>query len=166
MILFDFDFDDRYYFCKDNKGNKLDRSPKLEKLWTAGFSSVANVTFDSAKYTAIYLQKQMTDGRKNPFVTMSKKPGIGAGSLKVDWLLSDKMYLDGYYKKLPRYYLDLFDRNGHDTESIREKRKETAKINKLEQGIEGILHDEKQIKLKKRLFEKIFKKSLDKNKML
>lgn len=38
------------------------RSAKLEELWTDGFSTVSDVTFESAAYVARYCMKKLDDG--------------------------------------------------------------------------------------------------------
>lgn len=129
IIIFGYDFDDKYYFCTDNKGTRLYRSPTLEKLWTFGFSSIGQVTFDTAKYCAIYMQKKnFEDGRKNPFVFMSLRPGIGADSVTTDWLLTDKIYVQGKYIKIPRYFLQVLERKYNiDLDWLRRQRIERGK---------------------------------------
>lgn len=110
VILFNCKFDDLYFWCLDNKKTKLYRSPTLEKLWTFGFSTVGELTDESAKYCAKYLQKIPADNRPRPFILMSKKPGIGFNQLKLSWAESDKMYLHGKSLRLPRYFLDVLER--------------------------------------------------------
>ena len=95
---------DRYFFGYDKKKTKLYRSPQLEKVWSKGFSSVCEVEFDVAKYVAIYLQKPPADGRHRAFVNMSRNPGIGYQAIKPNLMETDKLYQDGKYIYLPRYY--------------------------------------------------------------
>lgn len=56
--IFGFDFPDKYLWSVRD-GVKLYRSPMLEQLWTAGFSSVGDVTFESAAYVARYVLKKI-----------------------------------------------------------------------------------------------------------
>lgn len=58
-LLFGFDFPDKYYFKTSPSGEKLYRSPSLEKLWKFGYSSIGAVTFDSAAYVARYVLKKI-----------------------------------------------------------------------------------------------------------
>lgn len=128
IIIFNYDFPDKYFFCTDNKGTKLYRSKTLEDLWTFGFSSIGEVNFDSAKYCAIYLQKKELGDRKRPFVFMSLKPGIGADCVTLDWLLSDRIYHNGKYIKIPRYFLAVLERKYNiSLDWLREKRKDKSK---------------------------------------
>lgn len=131
--LFGVNFADRVKF-----GRSLYRSPLLESLWPAGFSSIGEVTFESAAYVARYIMKKITGDlaeshylRIDPdtgemimltpeFCHMSLKPGIGAGW--IDKYLSDvypdgEMVVRGCESKAPRYYDKLYrrlDRDSHD----------------------------------------------------
>lgn len=42
---------------------------------------------------------------------MSLKPGIGAGALNPKWLDTDKVYINGQYIRIPRYFMKLFERS-------------------------------------------------------
>jgi hypothetical protein len=103
------------------------RSETLEKLWTKGFSTVGEVTFASARYTAAYCVKKVTgplaeehykrvDTRTGEIVTvtpefahMSLKPGIGFTYLEKYWrdmymTGHNAVIVDGKKKKIPRYF--------------------------------------------------------------
>lgn len=105
--------------------NVLYRSAELERLWSYGYSSVAQVTFESAAYVARYVMKKITGNRAEAhyrktdlktgeiyqqvpeFTRMSLKPGIGA-----EWLQKysaevyprDEIILRGRSMKPPKYY--------------------------------------------------------------
>ena len=53
ICLFGYDFKDKYIWDERDKV-PLYRSTKLEKLWTLGFSTIGEVTFQSAAYVAPY----------------------------------------------------------------------------------------------------------------
>lgn len=110
-IIFDYFPEDAYFWQKDKSGEDLFRSPSLEKIWTKGFSSVGLLTYDSAYYCAKYMQKAPPPDMKidKPFIGMSNRPGIGHDSIKIDWLETDKMYVNGKYMKLPRYFLKILE---------------------------------------------------------
>lgn len=118
MIIFGYDFPDKKIWTKVH-GNVYYRSAQLERLWPFGFSVIGDVTFESAAYVARYILKKVTGdesdeyygGRKPPFTTSSRRPGIAA-----DWFqkfYKDVYYLDsvvvrnGNHCKPPRYYDDL-----------------------------------------------------------
>lgn len=152
VIIFDFMPDDIQYFFTDKKGVKLYRSKTIENLWTLGFSTIGDVTFDTAKYCAKYMQKDIGKGKK-PFITMSKKPGIGFGAIRPEFLLSDKIYHHGRYIKLPRYFLDVLERNGHDLSSLKRVRRSRCS------GSEYASDEYIKIRIKK--LKRIFGKALD-----
>lgn len=130
LIVFGWLPDDLFYWQEDKKGQVLYRSPTLEKLWTFGFSSVGELSFDSAKYCAKYLQKLQTlpDGLTPAFTCMSLRPGIGFNSIKPEMLTSDAVYYSGKKLKVPRYYLKVLERDGHDLTDFVERRLKVAKL--------------------------------------
>ena len=98
--LFGYDFNDKVLAKKTRSGFQLYRSPTLEKLWPYGFSSIGDVTFESAAYIARYVMKKITGDKaekhyeklneetgeieklKPEFNQMSRRPGIGLSWLK------------------------------------------------------------------------------------
>lgn len=112
LIIFNYKPDDLEYFFTDKQHCNLYKSKFIADIWNKGFVLVGDLTLNSAKYCAKYLQKAVfkdnEDFEVKPFVSMSLKPGIG-----LSWFLenqhlleTDKIYHDGYYIKLPRYFLD------------------------------------------------------------
>jgi len=61
--IFNFAFHDMYLFRVDSRGTRLYRSPELEKLWPYGFSTIGEVTFESAAYVARYVTKKLTGSK-------------------------------------------------------------------------------------------------------
>lgn len=178
VILFGEDFEDKYFFKNDKKGNPLFISPTLNNLWSEleflngkrvynpiGYAGIVDVTFEVAKYVAIYLQKPPVDGRLRPFVRMSNRPGIGFNAIREQLLVSDKLYLDGKYIKLPRYFLKVLDRDGFDLTELKERRFRVAALahqNFLADNVSYFREVNGRIKK----FEKIFGKRLDRNLMV
>lgn len=85
-IMFGQDFaHDREPWKTTPAGDQLYRSQILEELWPHGFSTIGNVTFESAAYVARYCMKKVTgekaenhyNGRKPDYCTMSRRPGLG-----------------------------------------------------------------------------------------
>lgn len=130
VIIFGWKPSDLFFWQKDKSGAILYRSPQLEKLWTYhpdwckckrcrwsyGFSSVGDVTVYSAKYCAKYMQKllNLPDGLVKSFIGMSNRPGIGYAAIDPVSLTSDRIYHSGKSIKVPRYYLKVLEREGHD----------------------------------------------------
>lgn len=124
--LFGVGFPDRYFFKRSESGMKLFRSPVLETLWKWGYSSVGDVTFESAAYVARYVMKKVTGAkaeehyatvdqgtgiifeRPAEFNRMSLKPGIGADWLRLYWpevAREGKVVARGVECNAPRFYL-------------------------------------------------------------
>lgn len=89
VCLFGEDFAaDRELYKTSSRGDKLYNSPRLSEVWGLGHAVIGDLTFESAAYVARYCLKKVTgekaeahyQGRKPEYVTMSRRPGIGA-----DW---------------------------------------------------------------------------------
>lgn len=124
IILFGWKPDDLEFLKVTKRGENIYRSKTLESLWNLGFVSVGELTLESAKYTALYMQKMVKrpDGQAPPFALMSKSPGIGAAAFTEKMLETDKVYHGGQYVKVPRYYLTLAERQGFDIQPIKDLR--------------------------------------------
>lgn len=140
-ILFNFDFQDKEVW-KIKQGNTLYRSATLEKLWTFGYSTIGDVTFESAAYVARYCTKKVTGkeaeahyGDKQPeYTTMSRRPGIAADWFKKyssDVYPSDQIVIRNNIRcKPPRYYDNLYEvDNPNEMSKIKIKRKTRAEDN-------------------------------------
>lgn len=162
-IIFGWQPDDLYFFKKDN-GVNLFRSPTIEKLWSLnsidyagsiGFSSVGELTFESARYCAKYLQKlsPLPYDLTPPFVGMSNRPGIGYGKISPQILLDGCIYYRGKSIPIPRYFLKILS-DGHDLSSFKESRIENARARALLSDPYHKISREKS----KKLFEKLLTK--------
>lgn len=122
--LFGVYFPDRVLWKRMPSGASLFRSEELASLWPYGFSSVGDVTFESAAYVARYVMKKITGEaasehykfvddngevfwRTPEFTRMSLKPGIGAtwfDKYKREVYPNDRVVVRGQVMKPPRYY--------------------------------------------------------------
>lgn len=165
LVLFNFKPSDLYYWTTDNKKNKLYRSPSIEKLWDKGFISIGDVNYDTAKYCAIYLQKESDykNKKQKPYVLMSRNPGVGFCAISPKILQSDKMYLDGHYLRTPKYFLDKLKEQGCDglVELVKDKRLRVAKKELLKEPEEIMQNLERR----RKKFEKNLNKTLTKGKL-
>ena len=130
LVVIGWQPDDLVFVKRSKKNTILYRSKTVEKLWSQGICAVADVTADSVRYSAKYLQKlyfNETSGKTPPFLTMSTHPGFGAFEA-IDRVKSDSVYVNGVRKKVPRYYLKVAEREGVDLTDLKEKRIATAKI--------------------------------------
>lgn len=128
--IFGCGFNDRVPHKKLPSGFMLYTSELLSSLWTDGFSSVADVTFESAAYVARYCMKKITGPRAEAhyarlsyetgevyqvepeFNRMSLKPGIGADFFEKyhsDITSRDRVVIGGRFVKPPKYYDKLLE---------------------------------------------------------
>ena len=127
--LFNFDFKDRKLWSV-RESVRLYTSEELSSLWENGFSTVGDVTFESAAYVARYVMKKITGDaadahyehvdldtgvvsyRTPEYVTMSRRPGIGRGwydKFKDDVYNYDFVVVNGKKCRAPRYYDGCFE---------------------------------------------------------
>lgn len=113
-VLFNCGFSDLEFY-RSQGDVKLYTSMELAKLWPYGFSTVGDVTFESAGYVARYTLKKVggsskpVPGRMEEYLTMSRRPGIGRGWIDrfiSDVYPSDELVVNGHVTKPPRYYDD------------------------------------------------------------
>lgn len=134
-LLFGVDFADRQYLKTTPAGHKLYTSETLTRFWPYGYSSVGNLTFESAAYVARYVMKKRTgDGtpgwnneknnyniidldtgeihsKKKEFNNMSRRNAIGKTWLikyATDVYTTGKMVVRGHETYPPRYYDKLY----------------------------------------------------------
>lgn len=143
VILFDFDFAIKKLWSYDKKtGSVLYRSEALEKLWPFGFSTIGEVTFESAAYVARYILKKVTGddakkhyGQKTPeYCNMSRRPGIASDWLdkfKDDVYPDDSLIVRGDVRmKPPRYFDNKLEQSDPEAlEKIKYARKKAAREN-------------------------------------
>lgn len=147
-ILFGFDFPDRQYLMTKN-GHRLYTSEMLDCAWQSrGFSTVGNVTFESAAYVARYIMKKVTGDQASDhywkvdeltgeavpvqpeYTTMSRRPGIASAWLQqfsTDVYPSDEIVIRGRKMRPPRFYDSQFEiEDPAAMEEIKLKRKRKA----------------------------------------
>lgn len=114
--IFGHDFHaDRYIHTHNKYGDPIYRSPTLEDSWKLGFSTLGELTRESAQYVARYVLKKQSGpkesgaywGRKPPFAVMSRNPGLGTGWIKKWWAdvyPHDYVVVEGEKTRTPRFY--------------------------------------------------------------
>ena len=176
--IFGYDFHDKKLHQRTSSGSLIYTSKELEKLWTHGYSSIGDVTFESAAYVARYImQKQTGKVDENHYTycdlqtgelvkllpeynNMSLKPGIGTEwykKYKSDVYPHDYVELRGKKLKPPKYYDKLYAKeNPYEYDQILYTREKQAKLNPEEHSYERLLVKEtvqnaKLQKLKRKL---------------
>lgn len=129
--LFNWDFVDRVYEVTTGAGSRVFTSPLLSRLWPFGFSSIGDVTLESAGYVARYCVKKVTGRgadshyqrlnvetgelfqRTPEMAHMSLKPAIGAlwlGKYFESYARDGKVLANGVRVKGPRFYDKVFQK--------------------------------------------------------
>ncbi len=147
--LFGIDFPDKDPI-RESEGIILYNSPTLDRLWGKGYTSIGDVTFETAAYTARYITKKITGKNSHEhyqttcehtgnlislepeYTNMSLRPGIGKrwyDSYKNDLYPQDFAIHGNRKIKIPRYYDKIMELEGGDIEEIKRQRKIQAARN-------------------------------------
>lgn len=135
-LLFNLDFPDKTLWSKLS-GSRYYVSDTLSMLWPYGFSTIGDLTFESAAYVARYCVKKVTGfkarqhykGKLPEFAQPSLKPGIGRDWIerygKTDVFPFDELVVRGNVCKPPRYYDKVLEQLDFTAfERMKERRKE------------------------------------------
>jgi len=149
-ILYGEDFrDDRIVHEASQSGLPQYTSTSLDDLWGHGICTIGDVTFESAAYVARYALKKISGarkeshyaGRKPEFVTMSRRPGIGAlwfEEYKGDVYPGD-VFVPGPHRPPslpPKFFDKLLERSDPALyERVKARRKEEEREIRLKAGI-------------------------------
>lgn len=118
--------------------NALYKSKELSEVWKKGFSSVGEVSFESAAYVARYVTKKITGekqqerygGLEPEFALMSRMPGIGREWIEKylrDVYPKDFLTINGVKMRPPRYYDSVMEKlKPEEFEQIKKKRSENV----------------------------------------
>ncbi len=171
--IFGLDFDDKKLWKRTSANSLLYRSQDLELLWPFGYSSIGDVTFESAAYVARYIMKKVTGknasehyqeidpdtgeitNRTPEFTKMSLKPGIGYEWYKQytsDVYPHDYVVVRGKKVKPPKYYDKKYKiDNPYEFDELLYIREKSAKLNYADNTPERLLVKEQvtQAKLQK-----------------
>lgn len=145
-LLFGHDFQDKELWSLNHMNNRIYRSAELERLWPYGFSTIGDVTFESAAYVARYVTKKITGEQaleayckvdkmtgeilhelQPEYCSMSRNPGIGKEWFEAysgDVFPKDFITLRGLKLRPPKYYDNLYELN-HEEEMMAIKGRRT-----------------------------------------
>lgn len=177
-ILFNFDFLDKTFWKMSESGHPLYISKSLQRLWRYGFSSIGDVTFDSAAYVARYSLKKRNGKAKAEhyrridsvtgdsyqikpeYSTMSRKPGIAKRWIEQfhnDVYPHDHIVVNGIEMKPPSYYdshYELIYPDDYVEMKLRRKEKALKRIDNLDDLRSNVV--EKVAKAKQSMFIRDF----------
>lgn len=184
-ILFGLDFADKVRLKKNALGDWLFTSELLSSCWKKGFSTVGAASYRSAAYVARYAVKKATEpNSENPhvlekqkrvfkryeridqetgevfyvkpeYVTMSRRPGIGANWLEryeSDVYPIDHVVLEGRVFRPPRFYDERVDENMMF--DLKKKRFIKARENEHEYTPERLKEKEKALEINLKRLER------------
>jgi hypothetical protein len=167
--IFGYSFPDKELWKRTTSDSFIYRSTELEALWPFGYSSIGDVTFESAAYVARYIMQKQNGDKLNPktgkpynavyewtcpvtgeiferkpeFNKMSLKPGIGAKWLEKyesDVFPHDYVVIKGKKMKVPRYYDKIYaSKNPYEMEEIQHLREIRGKLKNEDNSIERLL---------------------------
>ena len=153
-ILFGYCPSDMVFLKYSPTGGKLYTSKELSDIWQCGFCPFEMFSQKGAFYAVKYMQKWLysNDKEHRGITRMSLKPGIGALNPRwVNGISTDKLYVNGKYQKLPRYFLKLAEKEGVVLDEIKSHRLYVAKTFPVDLV--------KRRKASKKYFRKIVKNS-------
>lgn len=183
-IIFGITFNDMEEFKKTSSGELIYKSKTLDKLWSKGFCSIGNVTFESCAYVARYIMKKVTGTNAdqhyqrqtvdmetgeinlnpvNPeYITMSRNPAIAKEYFQdnmLDITKNDAVILSrqgkAYLNQPPRYFMKLLEREKPEKyDDIKNKRLRAQKLNK--QTEQNLIISEKIKKIKTKTLTRLF----------
>lgn len=117
---------------------------ELNNLWGLGFTSVGELTFDSAAYCAQYAMKKVNgpmarDHYKNrhPEFMRTSQNAIGKqyANLYADEIITrNSVISNGAKQPIPAYYLKQYEKNGHDLSELRTLREEFSSDHSLKKS--------------------------------
>lgn len=144
----------------------LYRSETLEKLWPLGFSTIGEVTFESAAYVARYIMKKVNGekaeahygGRKPEYTTMSRRPGIGKAwyeKYKDEVYDNDSVIVNRHEQRPPKFYDTQFElTNPEEFREVKNRRIKKALKHKEDNTAERLETREKFAILKNEVFKR------------
>lgn len=128
--------------------------PELSRLWGHGFTSVGELTFDSAAYCAQYAMKKINgpaaekhyQGRHPEFMRTSQN-AIGkqyALRFANEIILNNSVISNGASQPVPNYYLKQYEKHNYDLSRLKQQREEFSQTHTIEKSyIRACLLDSK-----------------------
>lgn len=148
-LIFGYNFPDKTQWTYGTGKNWIYRSEQLERLWPQGFSTIGDLTIQSAAYCARYSMKkikgkaleirdpdtdllpyQVIDNQgeiqnlKQEYSTMSRRPGIGRSwyeKYSSDVFPDDFVIIDGKRRPTPKYYRALLEQADPELATVLQK---------------------------------------------
>lgn len=127
VIIFGWAPSDCSFFFSRN-GINFYKSDFVSEVWQHGYILVSECSEKAVKYATKYLTK--LDKRPHdvpPFSIMSRRPGIGAGSVNASMAITGEIFRNGKSYQIPRFYLDKLEKLGYTVYVIKARREFVAR---------------------------------------
>lgn len=142
IIIFNYNFSDRYQTSTSARGYKIYRSAELEQLWKLGYSTVQTVSINSIAYCSLYASPPP---KKLPmhlqgapeFNLMSQSMGLDTILKNMDkYIDTDTIWYDCKAYNIPNIALDKYFGKHYVDEQIdlRPQKLKNIKKNRMEKG--------------------------------
>lgn len=143
-IIFGLEIPDLVPFSKNENGDVLYTSEMLSKIWSVGFVTIGECTWNTCDYVARYVIKKQKGVNKelsdcysfeSEFALMSRKPGIGRmyyEDNKDSIFEYDHIYLDGDNTRqlaIPKYFERI--KEIEDNDFVDKRKKKKIKVSKM-----------------------------------
>jgi len=132
--------------------------PELSNLWGLGFTSVGELTFDSAAYCAQYAMKKINGpqaathyGSRHPEFMRTSQNAIGkqyALQFANEIIQHNSVLSNGASQPIPNYYLKQYEKNNYDLSKLKQQREEFSQTHSIEKSYIRAVHLDTKFKLK------------------
>lgn len=132
--------------------------PELNQLWGHGFTSVGELTFDSAAYCAQYAMKKINGplasshyGLKHPEFMRTSQNAIGkqyALRYAEEIIQNNSVISNDVPQPVPNYYLKQYEKNNFDLDKLKSLREEFSQTHTLEKSYIRAVKLDSKFKLK------------------
>ena len=132
--------------------------PELTNLWGLGYTSVGELTFDSAAYCAQYAMKKINGPQaqshyngKHPEFMRTSQNAIGkqyALQFADEILLHNNTISNGHNQPIPNYYLKQYEKHNYDLTPLKIKREEFSQTHSIEKSYVRACMLDQKFKLK------------------
>lgn len=148
----DFGYSNHFRHSDDKKISDLEllhdttalASPQLNKIWGHGFTSVGELTFDSAAYCAQYAMKKINGpkasshyGSKHPEFMRTSQDAIGKQyALKYanEIIQNNSVISNDHPQPIPAYYLKQYEKHNYNLDELKIIREEFSQNHTIEKS--------------------------------
>lgn len=133
--------------------------PELDSLWGLGFTSVGELTFDSAAYCAQYAMKKVNGekaaahyGLRHPEFMRTSQNAIGkqyALQYAQEIIKNNSVISNSVEQPIPNYYLKQYEKHSYDLDQLKQLREEFSETHTIQKSYVRAQMLDSKFKLKK-----------------